>query len=106
MTTPNTSMTATGLGNVEGQGETQDSTMDINRDLLETLDRYAGSGSGEESVDKSPGDSQTQTQSGGEEATTPKEDQTPAQQKDQEEKDTKQQAQQAAATGSSAVMCS
>lgn len=66
MATPNTSMTATGLGNVEGgdgqqqqQQATTTTTMEINQELMETLDRYAANNSGEEeSVDKFPGESQ------------------------------------------------
>lgn len=48
MATPNTSMTATGLSNADS-GDGQPILGEINRDLLETLDRY-----GEESADKSP----------------------------------------------------
>lgn len=50
MATPNTSMTATGLGNVE---ESTSMEATINQELIETLDRY---GSGEDSVEKSPGE--------------------------------------------------
>lgn len=53
MATPNTSMTATGLGNAEG-GDGQPS-MDINRELIETLDRYASTGDESKSPSDSPG---------------------------------------------------
>lgn len=99
MATPNTSMTATGLGNAE---ESTSMEATINQELIETLDRYGNSG-GEDSVDKSPGEQQQKQgeeedgQVGGKQQVEEEEEQ--QSQKDQEE-------QQQSTTTAAEVMCS
>lgn len=99
MATPNTSMTATGLGNAE---ESTSMEATINQELIETLDRYGNSG-GEDSVDKSPGEQQQKQgeeeedgQVGGKQQVEEEEQQS---QKDQGE-------QQQSTTTAAEVMCS
>lgn len=96
MATPNTSMTATGLGNAE---ESTSMEATINQELIETLDRYGNSG-GEDSVDKSPGETEKEGEEGGQvEGKQQVEEEQQQSQKDQGE-------QQQSTTTAAEVMCS
>lgn len=99
MATPNTSMTATGLGNAE---ESTSMEATINQELIETLDRYGNSG-GEDSVDKSPGEQQ-QKQGEEEDGQVGGKQQVEEEEEQQSQKD--QGEQQQSTTTAAEVMCS
>lgn len=99
MATPNTSMTATGLGNAE---ESTSMEATINQELIETLDRYGNSG-GEDSVDKSPGEQQ-QKQGEEEDGQVGGKQQVEEEEQQQSQKD--QGEQQQSTTTAAEVMCS
>lgn len=113
MATPNTSMTATGLGNSEG-GDHGVNPEEITRELMETLDRYTDSGEekqeelrGGDKLETPPPQELDDSRKGDEDATTTTKTDVEEKSGVEEEEEVQQQAAQSTNSSTAAeVMCS